>query len=78
MLDSDIKPSAILEQGPIIKKELVELPEVLNIKSQYDDKESKEVSIFLLFIFIITCINLLNKIHFFVQLKGLQIDKNKI
>jgi len=52
MLDSDIKPSTILEQCPIIKKELVKLPEVPNIQSQYDDQEPKEVPIFLLFILI--------------------------
>ncbi|KAE9523330.1 hypothetical protein AGLY_016278 [Aphis glycines] len=42
MLDSDIKPSTILEQCPIIKKKLVKLPEVPNIQSQDDDQEPKE------------------------------------
>ncbi|CAH1725379.1 unnamed protein product [Aphis gossypii] len=42
MLDSDIKPSTILEQCPIIKKELVKLPEVPNIQSQFHDQEPKE------------------------------------
>lgn len=52
MLDSDIKPSTILDQCRIIKKALVKLPEVSNIQSQYDDKEPKEVPIILLFILI--------------------------
>ncbi|XP_050055931.1 uncharacterized protein LOC114120371 isoform X7 [Aphis gossypii] len=42
MLDSDIKPNTILEQCPIIKKELVKLPEVPNIQSQFHDQEPKE------------------------------------